>query len=218
MDDEVRLQRKTIRMVLEQCQKTLELLKSADEIQDEAAAASADGDEGEDADDPSPADRQADELRELLKSKVESQDFLEKLGSIHMSVSHNISAEDCASWDIIGSNDLWEDKNTDGEQDGYVHVSQEDIVEAITCFMAAYLLSLKETKDLTPSQLQQALSKTFSAKGKKSKLRKAWDGSVVVYNVASWGATAIGMYHNPAIFTAATGAFWSSCRVISKLF
>lgn len=40
-----------------------------------------------------------------------------------------------------------------------------------------------------------ALSKTFSAKGKKSKLRKAWDGSVVVYNVASWGATAIGLVH-----------------------
>lgn len=61
MDDEVRLQRKTIRMVLEQCQKTLELLKNAGEIQDETAASS-DGDDREEADDPSPADRQADEV------------------------------------------------------------------------------------------------------------------------------------------------------------
>lgn len=37
-----------------------------------------------------------------------------------------------------------------------------------------------------------ALSKTFSVKKKKGKLRKAWDGSKVIYNVASWGATAIG--------------------------
>jgi hypothetical protein len=36
----------------------------------------------------------------------------------------------------------------DGEsdQDGFVVVKQEDIVEGIACFMAAYLLSLKETK------------------------------------------------------------------------
>lgn len=37
-----------------------------------------------------------------------------------------------------------------------------------------------------------ALSKTFSVKKKKGKLRKAWDGSKIIYNVASWGATAVG--------------------------
>lgn len=37
-----------------------------------------------------------------------------------------------------------------------------------------------------------ALCKTFSGKKKKSRLRKAWDGSKVIYNVASWSATAIG--------------------------
>lgn len=37
-----------------------------------------------------------------------------------------------------------------------------------------------------------ALGKTFSVRKKKGKLKKAWEGSKVVYNVASWGATAIG--------------------------
>jgi hypothetical protein len=37
-----------------------------------------------------------------------------------------------------------------------------------------------------------ALRKTFSAEKKKSKIRKAWDGTKVIYNVASWGATAVG--------------------------
>ena len=32
-----------------------------------------------------------------------------------------------------------------------------------------------------------ALRKTFSAEKKKSKIRKAWDGTKVIYNVASWG-------------------------------
>jgi len=37
-----------------------------------------------------------------------------------------------------------------------------------------------------------ALWKTFSAEKKKSRIRKAWDGTEVIYNVASWGATAVG--------------------------
>jgi len=37
-----------------------------------------------------------------------------------------------------------------------------------------------------------ALSKTFSAKKRKGKLQKAWDGTKVIYNVASWSATAVG--------------------------
>lgn len=37
-----------------------------------------------------------------------------------------------------------------------------------------------------------ALRKTFSAEKKKSKIRKAWDETKVIYNVASWGATAVG--------------------------
>lgn len=35
---------------------------------------------------------------------------------------------------------------SDDSEDGYVLVKQEDIVDGIACFMAAYLLSLKETK------------------------------------------------------------------------
>ncbi|ONK75634.1 uncharacterized protein A4U43_C03F18940 [Asparagus officinalis] len=142
MEDQVQLQRKTIRLVLEQCQKTLELLKSADEIEDQSTG----GNAGDGFESPPPEDPEADELHELLKSKVQSKDFLEKLGSIHMSASQNISLEDRASWDIVSSQDLWEDNNMDGDPDGYVHVSKEDIVEAIACFMAAYLSSLKETK------------------------------------------------------------------------
>jgi late competence protein required for DNA uptake (superfamily II DNA/RNA helicase) len=47
------------------------------------------------------------------------------------------------SWDIIKAVDLWEDGDPD---DGYVLVKQEDVVDGITSFMAAYLLSLEKTK------------------------------------------------------------------------
>lgn len=211
----VRVKRKTLQTVLEQCQRALELINDNN-------ASSDDDDGNDDVSDsnqqplPStPPDPEADQLCDLLKSRLECPDFLDKLECAQASVYQN-TTEDGNSWDLISENDLWEGVDTSDEED-YVLVRQDDIVDGIACFMAAYLLSLKKTKDLTPNQLQDALSKTFSVKKKKGKLRKAWDGSKVIYNVASWGATAIGIYQNPVILRAATNAFWTSCQVISKL-
>jgi hypothetical protein len=55
-----------------------------------------------------------------------------------------IFAEEGNSWDLISENDLWE--GDDSEEEDYVLVRQDDIVDGIACFMAAYLLSLKKTK------------------------------------------------------------------------
>ncbi|KAJ3676947.1 hypothetical protein LUZ60_002671 [Juncus effusus] len=215
-EDQLRIKRKTLETVLEQCKRALEMINETDLSSDSAVDCPSEEDERDstaDSSDLSPADTgyETDELCDRLKSRVESPEFLEKLGSIYQG-----NTDETASWAMINGTDIWDDKNFD-ESDGFVLVKQEDIVDGIACFMAAYLLSLKETKELTPNKLQEALSKTFSVKNKKSRLRKAWDGANVVYNVASWSATAIGIYQNPAILKAATAAFWTSCRVISKL-
>ncbi|XP_028802200.1 uncharacterized protein LOC114757347 isoform X2 [Neltuma alba] len=218
--DRVLVRRKTLEAVLEQCQRALELLNSTDGDGDdvescEGEALVADDERRLEGSSSMRADREAEELCDLLKSRVECPAFLEKLECAQASVSQN--AADGNSWDVISDNDLWEGENIDSDQEDYVLVRQEDIVEGIACFMAAYLFSLKQTKDLTPNQLQEALGKTFSMKKKKGKLQKAWAGSKVIYNVASWGATAIGIYQNPVILRVATKAFWTSCHVISKL-
>ncbi|KAK8623497.1 hypothetical protein V6N13_118380 [Hibiscus sabdariffa] len=220
--DQIRVKRKTLQAVLEQCQRALELLNKTEAgIDDEDN----DGEDGYDKDVDRPgevsggglqSDQEADELCDLLKSRIQCSDFLEKLESAQVAVPEDI-AEDCSSWDIINENDLWDDEVVDLDGEDYVLVRQEDIVEGVACFMAAYLLSLKQTKDLTPNQLQEALSKTFSVKKKKGKLRRAWDGSKVIYNVASWGATAVGIYQNPLLYQVASKAFWTSCNVLSKL-
>ncbi|XP_015071334.1 uncharacterized protein LOC107015536 [Solanum pennellii] len=221
--DRIKVKRKTLEAVLQECQRALELLSTTGSVEDDTDESNSSSDVDRDALDDSgqgsstpSADVETDELRDLLKSRVQCSDFLQKLENAQASVPQNL-AEEGSSWDMVNENDLWEggDPELDGED--YVLVRQEDIVDGIACFMAAYLLSLKQTKDLTPNQLQDALSKTFSLKKKKGKLRKAWDGSKVIYNVASWGATAIGIYQNPAILRAASAAFWTSCRVISKL-
>ncbi|KAK3423484.1 uncharacterized protein LOC104448018 [Eucalyptus grandis] len=224
--ESVRVKRKTLQVVLEQCQRALEMLGNgeggadADDGDGDGDGGDGDGSDGDGAEpsrrDPGAPcqDREADELCELLKSRVECPEFLEKLEFAQVSVPQN---EEGSSWDMVNKNDLWDIENADLDEDDYVLVRQEDIVEGIACFMAAYLSSLKQTKELTPNQLQAALSKTFSVKKKKGKLRKAWDGSKVIYNVASWGATAIGIYQNPVLLRVASNAFWTSCHVISKL-
>ncbi|KAI5435543.1 hypothetical protein KIW84_022092, partial [Lathyrus oleraceus] len=205
----VRVKRKTLQAVLEQCQRALELINNASDQDDGDVS-----DSNDESLPSTPPDPEADQLCDLLKSRLECPDFLEKLECAQASVYQN-TVEEGSSWDLVSENDLWE--GVDSDEEDYVLVRQDDIVDGIACFMAAYLLSLKKTKDLTPNQLQDALSKTFSVKKKKGKLRKAWDGSKVIYNVASWGATAIGIYQNPVILRAATKAFWTSCQVISKL-
>ncbi|KAK9166905.1 hypothetical protein Scep_002096 [Stephania cephalantha] len=217
-DKQLRVKKKTLEAVLEHCQRALESLRTADaDVDDEEE----DSEVIEGSSSSQQFDSETTKLCDLLKSRVESPNFLEKLGSIHISIPQN-NSEEGNSWDIVSENDLWGSGNIDedieSKEEGYVLVRQEDIVDGIACFMAAYLFSLKETKELTPNQLQEALSKTFSVKKKKGKLQKAWDRSKVIYNVASWGTTAIGIYQNPALLKAASVAFWSSCNVISKLF
>ncbi|XP_027354804.1 uncharacterized protein LOC113864834 isoform X2 [Abrus precatorius] len=211
--DPLRVKRKTLEAVLLQCQRALELI-NATSATTASTSPSADV-EYEEGEATASVDPDADKLCDLLKSRVECPAFLQKLECAQASVSQNTAEGN--SWDIVSENDLWDSERADADQEDYVLVRQEDIVEGIACFMAAYLLSIKQTKDLTPIQLQEAISKTFSVKKKKGKLRKAWDGSKVIYNVASWGATAIGIYQNPVILRAATKAFWASCHVISKL-
>ncbi|CAI9775893.1 unnamed protein product [Fraxinus pennsylvanica] len=215
--DRVRVKRKTLEEVLQQCQMALQELTD-DLDDDDDADDDLDGLPGfVDSSSSTCCDVDTAESCDLLQSVVEGTDFLEKLESAHASLPQNM-AEEGSSWDMVCENDIWEDENLESYGEDFFFVRQEDIVEGIACFMAAYLLSLKQTKDVTPNQLQEALRKTFSLKKKKGKLQKALDGSRVIYNIASWGATAMGIYQNPVLSRAAGAAFWTSCCAISKLF
>ncbi|GFS44013.1 hypothetical protein Acr_00g0088110 [Actinidia rufa] len=86
-------------------------------------------------------------LCDLLKSRVECPDFLEKLESAQLSLPQNI-AEEVSSWDVISENDLWDGGSNELDHEDYVLVSQEDIMEGIACFVTTYLLSLDQTKSL----------------------------------------------------------------------
>ncbi|KAG5048654.1 hypothetical protein JHK85_009757 [Glycine max] len=139
--DPLRVKRKTLEAVLLQCQRALELINATS-----STAADVDEEDSEvEGEATASADPDADELCDLLKSRVECPAFLQQLECAQASVSQNID-EEGNSWDMVSKNDLWEGERADSEQEDYVLVRQEDIVEGIACFMAAYLLSLKQTK------------------------------------------------------------------------
>lgn len=220
----IRVRRKTVEDVLEECQRTFELLRAygfheEDEEQEDSESRGSGQDEAVDC-----ADSERAQLCDLLKSRVESPAFLDKVETLHASIAQGIlerASDEANSWDLVTETDLLEGEYNDArnslDQESYVLVRQEDILEGIACFMATYLSTVKDTKDLSPKQLQKALSKTFSVRKRKGKLRMMWDSSKVIYNVVSWGATAVGIYQNPALFRAASVAFWTTCRVVSKL-
>ncbi|KFK34618.1 hypothetical protein AALP_AA5G169200 [Arabis alpina] len=211
--DSIRVKRKTLQNLLEDCQRALELLG---DVGDRVVEESDGSDREELSSSSDPSDPEADQLYELIKSRVECHKFREKIELAQVSVSQDVT-EDGSSWDVISEDDIWSEESMDQTEDDYVVVREEDIADGIACFMATYLSSLKQTKDISPDQLQKALSTMFSVKKRKGKLRKAWEGSKVIYNVASWSATAMGIYQNPVILSIASKAFWASCQVISKL-
>lgn len=227
--ESVRVKRATLQTLLEQFQRALESLNNGEVEEDgDEGVGVGDGDVGSSVPEVEPGgdglvaprgDCEADELCDLLKSRVECPDFLKKLECAQVSIPRNAAGiqDEGDTWVMVSKDYPWEGEKMDPSEQDYVVVRQDDIVEGIACFVARCLLSLEQTKELTPNQLQEVLCKTFSIKKKKGKLRKAWDGSRVIYNVASWGATAAGIYQNPVILQAASKAFWASCDVISKL-
>ncbi|CAN8230652.1 unnamed protein product [Cochlearia groenlandica] len=235
-NDSIRVKRKTLQNLLDDCQRALELLDlsetgSVGDENDAAVGESSDHRQEEEEEEESdredlsfsdPGDPEADKFYDLIKSRVECNDFRQKIELAQVSLlPQDLAAEDGSTWDVISEDDIWgEESSSIGcrqTDEDYVVVREEDIADGIACFMATYLTSLKQTKDISPDQLQKALSTMFSVKKRKGKLRKAWEGSKVIYNVASWSATAIGIYQNPMILSIASKAFWVSCQAISKL-
>ncbi|MCO5552282.1 hypothetical protein L7F22_005794 [Adiantum nelumboides] len=163
-----------------------------------------------------------DQLYSRLEAKIASPDFLETLGSIYIApakVSQE-SQDDQSSWDFINEKD-WtsselEDSCNSLKLESYVVVNQEDIVDGMACFMAKYVSSLPQSKDLSPKQLQTALKKVLGA-SRKGRLRRLWSGSKFLYTAASWGATAVSLYNNPIVAQAASKAFWTSIQLVTKL-
>ncbi|XP_018433232.1 uncharacterized protein LOC108805789 isoform X2 [Raphanus sativus] len=149
--DSIRVKRKTLQNLLEDCQRALELLNLTEtgptrgSQEEDNNSDSPEMEEEEFSSSSDQEDPETDKLYDLIKSRVEGHDFREKIEFAQVSLLQDLP--DGSSWDVVSEDDyVWGEGQT---EDDYVLVREEDIADGIVCFMATYLSSLNQTKDIT---------------------------------------------------------------------
>lgn len=95
----------------------------------------------------------------------------------------------------------------------YVLVSRDDVVDAVAHFIASYVASLPQSRDLNPEALRSALSTTL-CELRCGKIKKIWAWGKWLYRAAALSYGAFGAYTNPWLARAVLAALWTSAKVM----
>lgn len=175
------------------------------------------------------------DLHERLQKKVDSPAFLERLQDMHLAESKEASKiapkdgetsmnlEDSSSW-VMVPDELFETEGKEEigglDDDGFILVSQEDVIESLAAFVAKLVVSNPNAKTMTPMQMQEVVAMSFARMEHKGKLRKLWSTAKFIYSSVTWTATvattAVGLYKNPFIVKALFKALTMSSRLVIK--
>lgn len=98
----------------------------------------------------------------------------------------------------------------------YVMVEHEDVIQAMAEFLAAYLVSLPETKSMHPAQLQDAV-RTSLKEIRKGKLSRAWEWGRMLYRTAALSYGAFAAYTNPWLAEAILRSIFTCIRFASAM-
>ncbi|GLJ11740.1 hypothetical protein SUGI_0175920 [Cryptomeria japonica] len=175
------------------------------------------------------------DLYERIRNTVESSNFLTKLNTLTESGEDtvddpgkieefegdtmvNVNLEDPSWWlwvtdDMVPSN-VVEKCGLDNE--GYIVVTEEDIVDAISIFIANCIFSDPQGKKMTPEQLQKFLSTALESMNRRNKIKKLWNAGKFMYSATTWGITAIGFYRHPFILRSALKMLLACGRILVK--
>ncbi|XP_024380700.1 uncharacterized protein [Physcomitrium patens] len=154
-----------------------------------------------------------DELQDKLSSPGFLHQLMHKEGGKPLYPSATTVGEEEGAW-LFESDDTIspkEERDELGTNEGYVIITQQDIVDGVACFVARSITSLPQSKNMNPEELQQELRKN-------GKLRSLWNCAHLLYAATSWGSTALVLCKNPVIKRAAWMAVYTSCSIILGLF
>ncbi|KAF7044253.1 hypothetical protein CFC21_053508 [Triticum aestivum] len=119
------------------------------------------------------------------------------------------------SCDTAGGN-LEEISGIDDEN--YVMVNEDDIVDAIATFVARCILEDPKSKSLSSKELQKAVATALSSMTDRKKWISFWEAGKVIYILATWGITIAGLYRSRAVLKmAAKGAVVSTKFIMKAL-
>ncbi|KAF2552421.1 hypothetical protein F2Q68_00037396 [Brassica cretica] len=120
--DSIRVKRKTLQNLLEDCQRALELLNLAETGPGGDGIEASGSQEEDNSDSPEreeefssssdQGDPETDKLYDLIKSRVEGHDFREKIELAQVSLLQDLP-EDGSTWDVVSEDDVWGEGETE---------------------------------------------------------------------------------------------------------
>eukprot|EP00250_Pteridium_aquilinum_P004582 c1478_g1_i1 orf=614-1462(+) len=176
------------------------------------------------------------DLYERLQQKVDSPVFLERLKDMHEVEAQeaskmapkdretSIELADSSTWvmvpDKLFDTEGREDFGDLDDDDGFILVSQDDVIESLAAFVAKLVVTNPNAKTMTPMQMQEVISISFARMESKGKLKKLWSTAKFIYSSVTWtttvATTAVGLYKNPFIVRALFKAVTMSSRLVIK--
>ncbi|XP_026663877.2 uncharacterized protein LOC113463307 isoform X3 [Phoenix dactylifera] len=151
------------------------------------------------------------DLYTRLVAAVDSSSFLTKLESLHQE-STDLPNDKLPSSEPIDC--LEEVSGIDNES--YVIISEENVVEGIAHFIASCILENPKSKVLTPEELQRTVTRALGGIKDRSKWRNVWEAGRIIYTLSTWGIALAGIYRHRAILKAAAKGVSASANLALK--
>ncbi|XP_038984759.1 uncharacterized protein LOC113463307 isoform X2 [Phoenix dactylifera] len=156
------------------------------------------------------------DLYTRLVAAVDSSSFLTKLESLHQESTDlpNDKLPSSEPIDEIVPDCLEEVSGIDNES--YVIISEENVVEGIAHFIASCILENPKSKVLTPEELQRTVTRALGGIKDRSKWRNVWEAGRIIYTLSTWGIALAGIYRHRAILKAAAKGVSASANLALK--
>lgn len=151
--------------------------------------------------------RQLNELTSGDMTEVEAADIPDKAGNGKKGLWVLVPC------DTAGAN-LEEISGIDDEN--YVIVNEEDIVDGIAAFVARCILEDPKSKSLSPMQLQKAVAKALDSMKARWRWSTFWEAGQIIYILATWGITLAGLYKSRHVLKVAAKGAAVSARFVMK--
>uniref|UniRef100_A0A061S5B5 Uncharacterized protein n=1 Tax=Tetraselmis sp. GSL018 TaxID=582737 RepID=A0A061S5B5_9CHLO len=104
-----------------------------------------------------------------------------------------------------------------GEVEGFVLVDKEEVIESIAVFVARYVVSLPEARQMEPKDVQRAVANAF-AELRMGRIRRLWTWARYLYRCAALGYSALSLYQHPWIVAAVLRAVYTSARLVLNMY
>ncbi|KVI08688.1 uncharacterized protein LOC112528301 [Cynara cardunculus var. scolymus] len=183
------------------------------------------------------------DLHSRIMDTVESPKFLSQLKTLHNNSVDGIpcrfSLNDASGMDLeldeilinfgLEEPSLWiwvSDEMVHGnveeksgiDNENYVVISQEQVVDGIANFMARCILLNPKAKNLAPEEMQKTLAKALGGKSKFEKILDIWQAGEMFYLMATWGLALAGLYQSRAVLRVAARGVHATSKVAMRAF